>query len=143
MPGRHDEVSLLYLPEVARSERTPASIRHSRRNPRSLAKQLEPVSLVAWADGTDGRIGLSTRSQSLVFERAPTSSIVLVRVAPAKGPGGSLLELQTSPPPTPIEGPKFRAQLTSGSQMDSLDATADLLSRFWSLPVVFESAFDD
>jgi hypothetical protein len=139
-----DDGAVLRLPLVeSRLTREPRSIRHSRRNPRSLEAALVRGSAVAWVDEIGGRIGLSTRFQSLVFERTPSCSLVLVRIAPARGPGGAELELQTGPSPGPYLGHKVRAELRSCGPTDSLDATADQLARFWNVPLIFESSYDE
>jgi hypothetical protein len=141
--GRAGTVLMLPPLDSHFRNRETTSIRHSRRNPCALARALRAGEAIAWVDEPGGRIGLSMPSQSLVFERTPPSALVLVRVEPARGSGGSLLYFRPRPPATSLGERGLDIELRGGGRMDSLDGTADRLSRFWNLPIVFESALDD
>ena len=89
------------------------------------------------ADWTIGTITLA------VFERTLATALVLDRVQPSRGPGGSRLELQANVAPASPDASRNRTLLCDGARIDALDETAEKLSLFWNLPVVYESSEDD
>ena len=82
------------------------------------------------------------RDESLVAPRSPEARLVLVRIEPGRGSGGSALGLDLRP-----EAPRFpgadRVHLLHGDKQDSLDVAAYLLSTFWDLPLAHETTVDD
>jgi hypothetical protein len=118
-------------------------LRETRRNPMSLRGVLATGSLVAWRDDESHRIGLSGTMESLVFGRTSKTRLILVRLEPARGPGGSRLYVETEPSPDPSRPYNTRTMILAGETPETLDIITQRLSRLWTAVVVEDTALDD
>jgi hypothetical protein len=135
---------VLFLNPIAvRSLRPPLPRRETRRNPGALASVLSPDDLVAWRDESGATLGLSRTRESLVLRGTPKRCLILVRLAPARGPGGSVLLFQSDEPRNPARPYDERTTLLEGGAPDALDPTAARLSALWGLELREEEGFDD
>lgn len=100
--------------------------RYSRRLPAPLRDAWPAARGLAWVLGD--RCGLLGQGVALVLPRGGTS-LVLERVLPARTPGHARLNARAG---------ADRVTLLRGPATDALDATADMLSRWWGLPIWVE-----
>ncbi len=114
--------------------------RETRRNPGILADLIKPEQLVAWKDPATNRLGLSAKRDSYLFERGPAAHLVLMRLQPARGPGGYSLHF----------APDDRAalyhdtiHLIEDGFGGSLTTTVNQLAETWQIPIRHESGLDD
>jgi hypothetical protein len=118
-------------------------LRRTRRNPLSMQEALENGAVIAWKTNTPGEIGVTYKKCSVLFDMKPGGGLILLRIRPARGPGGAELTIEEAA----IVDPKLawgnRQVILCHDDQTGLDALAHQLASFWNLKLRFEESDAD
>lgn len=115
----------------------------TRRNPAALSEAIEEKEQIAWRNEDQKQFGISAKNKSVVFEKKPGAKLILRRIQPARGSGGSEIVVDTDPVKDPRHPWDKLVKIIEHGEFTGLDMLATKLAEFWSLPIEQELGMDD